>query len=134
MLAAMAVWRDWLVVSRKSAATVEAYVWEVRALARASPELGPADWTTERLLAYLARRTEAGGGEGAARRGVVGGGGRGGGAPRDARPGDPAADPGLVHPGERAVPAGRAPAELGEAALHGDREGRGQGGARLLPL
>ena len=71
MLAAMAVWRDWLVVSRKSAATVEAYVWEVRALARASPELGPADWTTERLLAYLARRTEAGVGESALRRAVA---------------------------------------------------------------
>src|SRR3990167_1082092 len=72
MLAAMAVWRDWLVVSRKSAATVEAYVWEVRALARASPELGPADWTSERLLAYLARRTEAGVGESALRRAVAG--------------------------------------------------------------
>jgi site-specific recombinase XerC len=71
MLAAMAAWRDWLVVSGKSPMTVEAYAWEVGALARARPGLGPGDFTSERLLGYLAQRKASGVGESALRRAVA---------------------------------------------------------------
>jgi len=72
MQASMQRWRNWLVVSKKSATTVEAYVWDVGALARASPGCTrPGDFTSERLLAYLAQRKEGGVGESALRRAVA---------------------------------------------------------------
>jgi len=71
MLAAMAVWRDWLVVSGKSATTVEAYTWDVGALARASPGLGARDFSEAQLLAYLAGRRAAGVGASAVKRAVA---------------------------------------------------------------
>ncbi len=50
MLAAIAAWRDWLVVSGKSATTVEAYVWDVRASALCRLDLRQVSLETRRYV------------------------------------------------------------------------------------
>lgn len=57
---AISDWQNWLLAAGRSATTVPAYVWDMRALHKRYPELAPVDYKAADLHRYQAERTVAG--------------------------------------------------------------------------
>ena len=71
MAQAITDWVNWLLAAGRSTGTVSAYEWDVRALARANPQMAPFDYRAPDLNRYQAERRLAGVGTSARKRSVV---------------------------------------------------------------